>query len=387
MHINSIGSQNPSGTMESVSVASCSSQGSTSRKKEVNSRKISHQDTGTREQSINVPRNDDSLRMTKGERPPQSLDERRDDHFAVSRPVWCQLPVPTTVRPHWYNNQNYLPRAYYLPSITGAPPPQRFQRSQSTKGYPYGFHRPTNRPRHDSGSLPWNAQGRRAEYTRHNISAPKISVRGNTVANGIPIQPFPSSSKKNATRIPHHTSRVVFPQNITIPKEISPSLNHPESERLTKRYNSDTRHRSRVVFPQNITIPKAISPSLNCPASERLTKRSNSIALDRSALPPTKKSKKGVVEEGFDKLDLLCSATLDLGPLQENPTGCSCPKSRCVALYCDCFKAGRRCDPIKCSCLNCLNTVNESGPQGARSRVSVSRRPNFYFNLVCNGFK
>jgi len=55
---------------------------------------------------------------------------------------------------------------------------------------------------------------------------------------------------------------------------------------------------------------------------------------------------------GFDKLDLLCSATLEIGELHDNPTGCSCPKSKCVALYCDCFKAGRRCNPSMCSCLD-----------------------------------
>lgn len=55
---------------------------------------------------------------------------------------------------------------------------------------------------------------------------------------------------------------------------------------------------------------------------------------------------------GFDKLDLLCSATLEIGELHDNPTGCSCPKSKCVALYCDCFKAGRRCNASQCSCLD-----------------------------------
>jgi Tesmin/TSO1-like CXC domain, cysteine-rich domain len=80
----------------------------------------------------------------------------------------------------------------------------------------------------------------------------------------------------------------------------------------------------------------------------------------------------------FDKLDLLCQATLEMGPLQENPSGCSCPKSRCIALYCDCFKAGRRCNPDTCTCLNCKNTVHESGINGARTvaiRTILARNP------------
>ena len=82
--------------------------------------------------------------------------------------------------------------------------------------------------------------------------------------------------------------------------------------------------------------------------------------------------------KGFDKLDLLCSATLEIGEMHDNPTGCSCPKSKCVALYCDCFKAGRRCNPSKCSCLDCKNTIAESGVDGARTkaiRCILARNP------------
>lgn len=81
------------------------------------------------------------------------------------------------------------------------------------------------------------------------------------------------------------------------------------------------------------------------------------------AQPQFKKAK------GFDKLDLLCTATLEIGELHDNPTGCSCPKSKCVALYCDCFKAGRRCHPDRCSCMDCKNTIAESGIDGARTKA------------------
>lgn len=82
--------------------------------------------------------------------------------------------------------------------------------------------------------------------------------------------------------------------------------------------------------------------------------------------------------KGIDKLDLLVEATLEIGPLAENPSGCSCPKSKCIALYCECFKAGRRCDPGTCSCVDCKNTINESGPDGARTkaiRCILARNP------------
>lgn len=82
--------------------------------------------------------------------------------------------------------------------------------------------------------------------------------------------------------------------------------------------------------------------------------------------------------KGLDMLEILCQATLDVGPMQDNPTGCSCPKSKCVALYCDCFKAGRRCDEKTCGCIDCKNTLAESGADGARTkaiRSILSRNP------------
>jgi hypothetical protein len=135
--------------------------------------------------------------------------------------------------------------------------------------------------------------------------------------------------------------------------------------------------RSRVIIPKDIIIPKEIvSPSSDVasPAGtaegESIGKRSSDSWHSSPSTESAKRIKKAEpLEGGFDKLDLLCSATLGLGRMMENPTGCSCPKSKCVALYCDCFKAGRRCNPTTCTCLNCKNTVEESGINGARSKV------------------
>ena len=134
--------------------------------------------------------------------------------------------------------------------------------------------------------------------------------------------------------------------------------------------NPDSSIRSNVIIPKTIVIPKGLSSTGTDTSVKVLPGKRSSSDFPSRSKSTAKKIKGDLHGHGCDKLDLLCSATLELGPLQENPTGCSCPKSRCIALYCDCFKAGRRCDPMKCTCLNCKNTVEESGPNGARSLVS-----------------
>mmetsp|Transcript_11290 Transcript_11290/g.21119 ORF Transcript_11290/g.21119 Transcript_11290/m.21119 type:complete len:795 (-) Transcript_11290:1146-3530(-) len=50
------------------------------------------------------------------------------------------------------------------------------------------------------------------------------------------------------------------------------------------------------------------------------------------------------------------------------PKPCSCPRSKCIKLYCDCFQAGNFCSP-ECSCKSCKNTALENGPGGQRTRA------------------
>lgn len=42
--------------------------------------------------------------------------------------------------------------------------------------------------------------------------------------------------------------------------------------------------------------------------------------------------------------------------LPKKKGGCYCSKTKCVKLYCDCFKAGRFCDGL-CGCTHCLNKL------------------------------
>lgn len=194
-------------------------------------------------------------------------------------------------------------------------------------------------------------------------------------------------------RQPHRTIGMVpvsrdIQSGSMLSERYRPAYSSSEPERYRPSYHSVP---SRVVLPQpenprnhpHIAVtnaipgpPKAaISKGLVLPrglVSKPPEKEQSVRKRKAEASTPDEQAKKSKSAEPlagkFDKLDLLCTATLELGPLQENPTGCSCPKSKCIALYCDCFKAGRRCSD-SCTCLDCKNTVEESGPNGARSKV------------------
>lgn len=58
-------------------------------------------------------------------------------------------------------------------------------------------------------------------------------------------------------------------------------------------------------------------------------------------------------------------------------TGCKCAKTKCLKLYCPCFEKGIVCHD-GCICSNCMNTTEESGPDGIRTKTIeevLSRRP------------
>jgi hypothetical protein len=150
---------------------------------------------------------------------------------------------------------------------------------------------------------------------------------------------------------------------------------------------------------ENARPSDILGAQLNIVAAATARKREYSTAQSnsksRSHDPEEKRLKVGM-------LDILCSATLELGPIQANPvTGCSCPRSNCIKLYCDCFKAGRPCSGI-CSCLNCKNTEEETKVDGERIRAiknTLARNPRAFTggkkeavpqrpgDIVCNCLK
>lgn len=167
---------------------------------------------------------------------------------------------------------------------------------------------------------------------------------------------------KAPTYKPWHYERPVR-RYVEVPKRVhsvcwDPSLRTGHPTALGKTLTKD-----QATPRTPATVASAETPSPVAAASKRSASVSDSVVIKRS--------------KGIEKLDMLVSASLEVGPMLE-VDGCSCPKSKCIALYCDCFKAGRRCNPKSCSCLNCKNTVAESGPNGARTlaiRSILSRNP------------
>ena len=280
------------------------------------------------------------LRLSEGKSSSRPIDERRDDSFGAANNVMGRTMHPPsnsdTVFPNTTNRHNdhqYLTSPYHFPMVSSGHPSQWYQAPHPNRRQSRGNHAVNQ-----SGLLPWNASRATrgsAEYVHHPVSIPPTnSVYGNYPRRDFSTQANPYPLKRNTDRFSHHKSSVIVPKNITIPKELSPSS----------------------------TTGSSAEASLN--------KRTSSDVSNQSESPLTKRARGKMGESPSNMLDLLCSASLQLGAQQENPTGCSCPKSRCIALYCDCFKAGGRCDPLKCTCLNCKNTVGQSGPGGARTRVS-----------------
>jgi hypothetical protein len=237
-------------------------------------------------------------------------------------------------------------------------------------------HHPDNHPHYISSERP------------HHVTGGMVPVSSN--GDEATVRQQRNSSYGSATSRSTYTTAMSSSQQLHVYQSNGvPSTNSFDAGRPHSNFYHQGMNSSVVVIPKNIVIPKEIVPAPpksttvgpEIDVSSSLTehtivgKRCNSSSKGTSSPLQVKRAKLSSGADTarlagkFHKLDLLCSATLELGPLQDNPTGCSCPKSKCIALYCDCFKAGRRCDPHTCSCLNCKNTVTESGPNGARSKV------------------
>jgi hypothetical protein len=59
--------------------------------------------------------------------------------------------------------------------------------------------------------------------------------------------------------------------------------------------------------------------------------------------------------------------------LKNETPGCTCKKSKCLKLYCQCFAASALCDKEKCKCETCKNDITR-GTEIKRARSNVLYR-------------
>lgn len=64
---------------------------------------------------------------------------------------------------------------------------------------------------------------------------------------------------------------------------------------------------------------------------------------------------------------------------QETKPRCTCKKSKCIKLYCECFKAGTYCSHL-CFCINCKNNHQH---EGLRNLIFEEKAKNSSFGAIC----
>ncbi|KAJ8340090.1 hypothetical protein SKAU_G00347230 [Synaphobranchus kaupii] len=62
---------------------------------------------------------------------------------------------------------------------------------------------------------------------------------------------------------------------------------------------------------------------------------------------------------------------------------CSCTKSQCLKLYCDCFANGDICS--NCKCINCYNNTEHEYERYQAIKICLDRNPEAFRPKICNG--
>mmetsp|Transcript_11140 Transcript_11140/g.15685 ORF Transcript_11140/g.15685 Transcript_11140/m.15685 type:complete len:556 (+) Transcript_11140:186-1853(+) len=154
-------------------------------------------------------------------------------------------------------------------------------------------------------------------------------------------------------------------QDFHVPKDIN---NIPMSTKTVRR-------NSQVIKPEPSSVKKFQDDHDDI--DDKITNKESKTHFDSST-----KDSSSSTSNGFEKLELLCAASIQhCEKISVENITCSCPRSRCIKLYCECFQSGKKCVPGACSCRKCLNTEQESGPNGLRTRAInniLSRNPSAF---------
>jgi len=115
----------------------------------------------------------------------------------------------------------------------------------------------------------------------------------------------------------------------------------------------------------------------------RKTKRIENVTSTRSRARPAR-AKRPTARTTAPKAPAKRRPKVD-DVFEELPVGesrkCSCKKSKCLKLYCECFSAGVLCDP-GCKCTDCSNTADNVAARRKAVAYKLSRKPKAFTQKI-----
>lgn len=93
-------------------------------------------------------------------------------------------------------------------------------------------------------------------------------------------------------------------------------------------------------------------------------------------------------DDAFEHCNLLTSLSKSkpqkrLRNAENTKLGCTCPKSKCLKLYCECFSRQAYCD--SCNCVNCHNTPEYEECRREAISSTLERNPNAFTPKIAAG--
>jgi len=156
-------------------------------------------------------------------------------------------------------------------------------------------------------------------------------------------------------------------ENIPIEITMDDDASKTESSDEGKPSDDDTKDQEWVASPRRSVRRKTKRTTVTSTRSSRRASKPAKRTTAPKAAPKGKK--KQTVDDIFVEV-----------PVGESRK-CSCKKSKCLKLYCECFAAGVLCDP-GCKCVECSNTADNVAARRKAVAYKLSRKPRAFTQKI-----